>query len=395
MRRLIKYFLYTLYLPFWWLQRLIPRNKNIWVFGAWYGNRYSDNSRYFYEYVRKHHSEIKSIWLTRNSEIQEEIRLTGAKVYSVNSFKGIYYSLLAKNVFISSGKQDVNALCIHGANWIQLWHGSPAKKIGLDDKYANSNSFFQQKVVKNLFPFASEFNYDRIASNAPFFTTILSSAFGVPLNRIMETGTPRNDVFFLKEEDPFNTALRKRFSGCTLVYYLPTFRDNSTIKSMFSLPDYNKEELEKFLTLQNIVFVNKGHYVDNGLITDSVNEADSRIINLQDEDVSDVNYMLKDADALVTDYSSAYYDFLLVERPIIFAAFDLNEYLKGSRELYYKYNDAIAGPLVENWKEFYEAIENLNTLWNYKDLLHEKNKFFNKYRDNQNCERVYDTITKL
>lgn len=382
-------------MPFWWLQRLIPRNKNIWVFGAWYGNRYSDNSRYFYEYVREEHSTIKPIWLTRNSAIQQEIKLKGGNAYLVNSFKGIFYSLLARNIFISSGKQDVNALCINGAKWIQLWHGSPAKKIGLDDKYANSNSFFQQKIVKNLFPFASEFNYHRIASNAPFFTTILSSAFGTPIHRIIETGTPRNDVFFLKEEDPFNTSLRNQFPDCKLVYYLPTFRDNNTLKSMFSLPDYDKEELEKFLKLQNIVLVNKGHYVDNGLVKDTVRDLNSRIINLRDEEVSDVNYMLKDADALVTDYSSAYYDFLLVERPIIFAAFDLKEYLQGSRELYYEYTDAIAGPLVENWTEFYEALENLNILSEYKDLLHEKNKFFNKYSDNKNCERVYDTITKL
>lgn len=395
MRRLLKYLLYTLFLPFWWLQRLIPRNKNIWVFGAWYGNRYSDNSKYFYEYVREHHKEIKPIWLTRDREIQKEIKSKGGSILLVNSLKGIYYSLLAKNIFISSGKQDVNTLCINGANWIQLWHGSPAKKIGLDDKYANSNSFFQQKIVKNLFPFASEFNYHRIASNAPFFSTILSSAFGTPMNQIMETGTPRNDVFFLKEEDPFNTRLRNQFSDCKLVYYLPTFRDNSTIKSMFSLLDYDKAELEKFLTLQNIVLVNKGHYVDNSPVKDMVVEADSRIINLRDEEVSDVNFMLKDADALVTDYSSVYYDFLLVERPIIFAAFDLNEYLKGSRELYYEYTDAIAGPLVENWQNFYEALENLNTLSTYKNLLHEKNKFFNKYRDNQNCERVYETIIKL
>ena len=395
MTRLLKYLLYTLFLPFWWLQRLIPRNKNIWVFGAWYGNRFSDNSRYFYEYVQERHSEIKPIWLTRNREIQKVQEQKGNKVYLTHSFKGIYYSLLAKNVFISSGKKDVNSLCINGANWIQLWHGSPAKKIGLDDKYANSNSFFQQKVVKNLFPFASEFNYHRIASNAPFFSKILSSAFGTPMKQIMETGTPRNDVFFLEEEDPFNTRLREQFSDCKLVYYLPTFRDNSAVKSMFSLPDYHKEELEKFLTLHNIVLVNKGHYVDSVLLKAGETDSDSRVVNLQDEDVSDVNYMLKDADALITDYSSAYYDFLLVQRPIIFAAFDLKDYLQGSRELYYEYADAIAGPLVENWKDFYEALENLNTLSEYKVLLHEKNKFFNKYRDNQNCARVYETIIKL
>ena len=395
MVRLLKYLLYAFFLPIWWLQRLIPRKKNIWVFGAWYGNRFSDNSRYLYEYVLKNHREIKPIWLTRNLVLKNEIILNGGEAHLINSFKGIFYSLLAKNVFISSGKRDVNSLCVNGANWIQLWHGSPAKKIGLDDRYANSNSFFQQKIVKNVFPFASEFNYHCVASNAAFFSKILSSAFGVPMSRIMETGTPRNDVFFLKEEDPFNTEIRNRFEACKLVYYLPTFRDYGSTKSLFSLADYEATELEKFLSLHNLVLVNKGHYVDNGPLTSEANNSNSRLINLLDKNVSDINFMLKDADVLITDYSSAYYDFLLLERPIVFAAFDLAEYLQSSRELYYDYREAIAGPLVENWEELYNTLQKLDKPWEYYNLLHEKNTFFNKYHDNKNSMRVYDEVVKL
>jgi len=378
----------------WWLQKLIPRNKNVWVFGAWYGRRFSDNSRYLYEYVRKNHPEIKAIWLTRDDEIKDAIEQKGGLAFLTNSMKGICYSLIAKNILVSSGKRDVNALFINGANWIQLWHGSPAKKIGLDDKYANSNSFFQEKVVKPIFPFLSEFTNYRIASNSPVFSKILSSAFGIPLSRIMETGTPRNDVYYSKKEDDFNLALREKFHGCKLIYYLPTFRDFEGAKSLFTTDDYDEAKLLTFLEEHNYVLVSKGHYVDNQLAKKS-SDSHSRLVHLADKEVSDINFMLKDADLLITDYSSAYYDFLLTEKPIIFAAFDLKEYLAGSREMYFTYEDIVAGPIVKDWAALFQSLE---TIWEddtYQTLIKEKNKVFNKYHDANNSKRVFDTISNL
>lgn len=311
-----------------------------------------------------------------------------------NSLKGIVYSLKAKNVLISSGKRDVNPLFINGSNWIQLWHGSPAKKIGLDDRYSNSNSFFQQKIVKPIFPFLSEFTYYRIASNSPIFSKILSSAFGAPLSRIMETGTPRNDIFYSKKEDDFNKSLRKKYKGCRLIYYLPTFRDFEGAKSLFTTSDYDEPKLKAFLEGQNMVLVSKGHYVDNRLANES-SDSNGRLIHLADKEVSDINLMLKDADLLITDYSSAYYDFLLTERPIIFAAFDLKEYLAGSREMYFKYEDIVAGPIVKDWSSLLGSLETIWTDQHFKKLIKEKNTLFNKYHDADNSKRVFEKIHAL
>ena len=52
MIKLLKYIIYTFFIPFWWLQLLIPRNKNLWVFGAWFGEKYSDNAKVLFEYVK-------------------------------------------------------------------------------------------------------------------------------------------------------------------------------------------------------------------------------------------------------------------------------------------------------------------------------------------------------
>ena len=100
MIKTLKYILFLLFLPLWWGQYLIPRNKNIWVFGAWYGEKFSDNSKYLYLYLLKNHPEIKSIWLTRDRNLKTEIKKTGGYVYYTNSIKAVYYSLLAKNIIL-------------------------------------------------------------------------------------------------------------------------------------------------------------------------------------------------------------------------------------------------------------------------------------------------------
>jgi len=391
MQRLLKYTAYLFFLPLWWLQLIIPRKKKVWVFGAWYGNRFSDNSKQLYTYIKENHPDIRAIWLTRDAAIAKRVVQEGGEAYLTNSLNGIYASLLAKNVIVSSGKRDVNYFFINGARWIQLWHGNPMKKIGLDDKFSSAHSFFQKKIVASFFPFAYEYNYHVVVSNAEIFTDKMASAFQVPREKVLETGCPRNDIFYSADKDPFNEHLREKFKDCKLAYYLPTFRNHHQSKSLFTLDDYNKEAVELFLKKENIVLVSKGHYVDNNLDA-ATEEPTSRIINLSDENVSDINFMLKDADLLITDYSGAYFDFLLTEKPLIFAAFDLEDYQSSSREMYFNYETSVAGPIAKNWKEL---LQSLQTIWNndnFVTLVKEKNTIFNKYHDANNSKRVYELL---
>lgn len=120
-----KYILYTLWIPFWHLQRIIPRNKKLWIFGAWYGKKYSDNSRALFEFILEHDPSVNIIWLTKDVDIRNRIRLDGNKSELITSLKGIIYSLRAGVVCFSSGINDVNNFFINGAKIINLWHGSP------------------------------------------------------------------------------------------------------------------------------------------------------------------------------------------------------------------------------------------------------------------------------
>lgn len=389
-KKVLVYILYLFFLPIWFLQKLIIRNNKTWLFGAWYGQKYSDNSKYMYNFIRANRKEIKPIWLTRNQKIYQEIKKDGGDVYYVNSFKGVYYSLVAKYVFISSGKQDVNPFFIGGAQIIQLFHGSPIKKIALDDRFATSNTFFHKKILPILYPFIYEYNCNYVVSNSSIFSPILSSAFNVPIGNIIESGSPRNDSFYLKDETEIIKFVRKNFPFCKILLYLPTFRGNGQVQTIFNLKDFNPHQIEKFLEENNMVLISKAHYVDGVLEINS--NSKSRILHLNDASVPDVNLVLKDVDVLITDYSSVYFDFLHTKKPIIFAAFDLISYIANSREMYFDYETIISGPIVKSWDSLCAELLNINIGLIDSKRIEYNSGYFNKYLDDQNCKRLFDVI---
>ena len=63
-----KLLLYVINLPIYCLSLFVPRKNNIWIFGAWFGEKYSDNSKYLFEYVNQHHKNIQCIWLSRDRD---------------------------------------------------------------------------------------------------------------------------------------------------------------------------------------------------------------------------------------------------------------------------------------------------------------------------------------
>jgi len=390
---ILRYFLLLLFNPIWYLQLLIPRNKKIWIYGAWYGEKYSDNTKALYDYAVNNDKTIRSIWLTRKPTIKDRLTQEGRECFLVWSLKGVLLSLLAKKVIVCSSKKDVNPYFINGTIIVNTWHGCPMKRIGLDDEY-NNNSKIKKQIVSILFPFICEWNYHNVVSTAPEFSKVMSSSFDIPMNSVLETGYPRNDILYSKEVAPYNLKLKETFRNHKLVYYLPTFRTGNGAVSIFNLKDYDEKTFSNFLEKENIVFVSKAHFVDKVLVGEQ-SDSLSRIIQLSDSETLDINCLMKDADLLITDYSGAYFDFLLTEKPILFAAFDLLEYQSKSRKMYFIYEEIISGPIATNWVAITENLKTLLTENNYASQIKEKKKRFNTFNDSDSSKRLFDEISKL
>ena len=74
----LRYLLYIFFLPLWWLQLFSPRRRDVWIFGAWYGRRFSDNSKYLYMYVDENCPDIRN---TKVIDIYNELVDFGTKVH--------------------------------------------------------------------------------------------------------------------------------------------------------------------------------------------------------------------------------------------------------------------------------------------------------------------------
>jgi len=388
-------------LPVCWLSRIFPRNNKLWVFGAWFGTRYSDNARYLFEYVQRE-KDIKSIWITKNKDLISKIRRDGNHVFLSSSPLGVYYMLRAGVAIVSSGLVDLNGVLIHGAFKVNLWHGAPMKKLNFDDKRFESESLIKKharNIIHTILPYITETKtYDLILATSDYFQQIIASTFRVPDTNVKVLGYPRNDILFDgNHRSRYMEKLKELYNCKNIFAYLPTYRDFCNVDQckdfeLFYKYGFDREKIENFLEETNSILFIKLHYVAQERMKNQYFAEGSRIIYADENEVADINDVLIYIDVLITDYSGVYFDYLLLNRPVIFAAFDLEEYVK-QRGLYDDYGFYIGGPIAKNWAEVIEHAE--NALWNtkkYEDIRIEKNKIFNKYCDGNSSIRVCEYL---
>ena len=197
-----RYVGYIVFRPIWIMERIIPRNDKIWIFGAWFGEKYADNSKYLYEYVVQNEKEIKAVWITKSKEIYAQLKAKNFTVYKASSFLGIFFTLIAGYAFLTNGQTDVNCFFINGCKQVWLWHGMPLKKIlKCDDAYVKINRY-KKLVQEFLNPYHKLNPYVTITSS-DFFTPYLAESFGIDKARILNTGLPRCDAFFNEKREKF------------------------------------------------------------------------------------------------------------------------------------------------------------------------------------------------
>lgn len=387
--KVLKLILNVLFLPFWQLEKVFPRNEKTWIFGSRYGSEFSDNAKYLYEYVTHFHEEITAVWITSSNDVFKSLSEQKYKVFLSKSFKGIWYCLRAKYCFLVTSKSDVNARFINGAKIIYLWHGMPLKKIGYDRDFHNERQTLLQRI---LYPYNNLFSCYAMLTSSTFFTPFLCSAWKLSEKKIWPTGYPRCDIFYHEKHVccSYILNLRAQYHKCKIVLYMPTFRmavaNSSTPFNPF-VNEYGFDEKRFFEVLekQNIVFIYKPHVVDK---KSALNLKNNRFVYLHYEDVEDTYELLNSVDALVTDYSSVYFDFLCTRKPIFLLTPDYKEYTENSRSHYFDMFEEMYAPVCKNWQEF--CAELSNNSWKIPDETEVKK--FAEFSDGQSCKKIVKEI---
>ncbi len=329
------------------LSHFIPKQKNLWLFGSWFGSTFNDNSKYMYLYILKNHPEINAYWVTKNKDVYEKLNKIGLPVLKSSSLKGFIYSLRAKVYIMSSSVGDICGYCYTDKNLgIQLWHGVGIKKIGYSTDFGSFPPFY--KLKRKIFPFmANIYKFDIVISTSELWQKRFSEAFNIPIQSIPITGQPRCDIFYKK------TPEKKDYIQ---ILFTPTHRKqgHGEIKSIIP----TEEELEKinnFLKKKNAILKLKLHYYDMKHLPKNIKYSNIKVINF--DPMYDIQEELLNTDILLVDYSGIYFDFLLLDRPVVFTAFDLEDYEKNDQGFYEPFENIAAGKIAKNWEEVLEGIE--------------------------------------
>lgn len=386
---------YLVLLPLYWIACTHKKDDNLWIFGAWSGLERGDNSEAFYRHIVDRHPEINAVWLTTSRQVYHYFRTQGWKVRYANSPAGVMACWRARVGLLNCSKTDLNRYCLCGTELIQLWHGAPFKKIESDSVLLRDKEN-KDKTKWAKFPFLKDkFRYvisPSLESVRPF-----ASAFKVPEEDVLVTGYPRNDVLLRKPgaRPAIINSLGSDGPPEKVILYAPTFRD-SNMSSLQIFESFDTDKMNELLDTHGAILVIKAHL----LVARSFQELDltsDRIRVATPDDIPDLNPFFPHVDILITDYSSMFFDFLLLDRPIVFAPFDLESYLKKDREMYYDYDRITPGPKAHNWPDVISCLEEaLRTPQLFGNERAEVRKRFNQYCDDKSSERLYRQIlTKL
>jgi CDP-glycerol glycerophosphotransferase (TagB/SpsB family) len=390
----IKFFVLLIYIPIKYLIYLIPRKKEVWVFGEFAGRRYADNSKSLFKWVNKNQPNISAIWITKSKSIKCEVVDSGYSCYLAYEPKGILYGLIAKVYVYCCTSSDINHWTSFGAIKVNLWHGTPLKLIGRDIESKQDRDYkaFNSKGLKRIyyqlvFPGFFEFP-DILCSASKNISNRLMSAFDLTEKKVQVTGYPRNDQLFERQKvilgagKLLNLSIKERRK---IVTYLPTYRER--VEQPFFL-DWN--QLNEVMRECASIFVIKFHPFDKTTLDLDQYE----FIEVLESSV-DIYPLLSVTDILISDYSSVVFDYLLLDRPIIYFVYDLKEYVSVDRSLYETFESTVAGDITGNSDELIVAIK--------KNLTTDKNKVerrrmsvkYNDFIDGNSSKRVFSKIIKL
>ena len=394
----IKYWLQILLLPVYGFSFLIPRNKKIWVFGCGFGKRFADNPRYLYLYISQNCSEqIRPIWISKNKEIVNFLNQNHYEAYYYLSWKGIITCLRSAVYVFDNYSKDINFWLSGGATKVNLWHGSGNKKTNYDnkfDKIRHPNNLYE---VWTSFPrrLSDEKPHHYTLATSEAMSSIFVSAFKTDSKHIIIDGYPRNDILFdecgiknivtKKENDLLDIIYKKKRDQIKIIAYMPTFRDSEEkLLQILQL-----EELNKFLDINRLFLIIKLH--PKSKIKNKFANLKYTNIILADAEI-DVYSFLKEVDLLITDYSSVYTDYLLLDRPVIAFHYDWELYNQNTRDSYIEHDVYMPEVKVQNMYELEGAIlELLNVDRCKKDRISTRNRMF-RYQDGNASKRITKRI---
>ncbi|WP_421356315.1 CDP-glycerol glycerophosphotransferase family protein [Pseudocitrobacter faecalis] len=361
------------------LNGLIPKKNNRVLFKS--VPDYAGNCKALSDYILKEHPEYEVVWLYSKYK-SDEGRINWVKK---GTFLGYWYVFTSK--YIVTTHNEMIGVKAFNQVYLSLWHGMPLKKV----------CYLADKEVMLMESFSAK----RIATSE-IMRSIIASAFNERVDNVIVTGQPRNDFLFDKKDFDFLSEREYK----KIVLFAPTFRQNSYVHdktdgakienaNFLRVQDFDLGKLQEFLKLNDVLLLVKLHPFEENALNGIEFPDNIKIIKSEgfNSHGYDINHLLAISDCLITDYSSIYFDYLILNKPIGFLIPDCESYIN-SRGGFTLEPISFWMP-GEKLSLQCELIDFLNTvLIELKDshILNrtQVNDALNTYKDGFNSKRVFD-----
>ena len=366
------------------------------LFEAFGGRNYTCSPKAIYEKMltMKEFKDYTFVWSfidPSKHEVKKDKRLKIIKSKSKEYYK-----------YISISKYwIVNSIIEEGITkkkdqvYVQCWHGTPLKRLRYDIVVNGASLNSVEEIRKRNDIDAKKFDY--FISPSKYCTEKFTSAFNLKAlgkeNIIIEEGYPRNDFLFNKTKKDID-AIKKKLGlplDKKVIFYLPTFRDNqhtSGVGYTYKL-GIDFDSLKKKFSKEYVILFSPHYFIENSI---DLTKYKGFIYNVARYD--EINELYLVSDIIMTDYSSVFFDYANLKRPMLFYMYDIDDY-KGNLRDFYISLDELPGPIAKTQDELENNLKNIDKEFKKNKEKYEKfNEKYNYLDDGNASERVIKVIFK-
>ena len=371
------------------MQKVVLVDDKTVIFIAFHGRGYTDNPKYIHQEMLKQSrfDDYRFVWAVKKPKTTEIER---SKVIRYNSLSYFYYMCKAK-YWIVNCKLPKHIQKKENQFYLQTWHGTPLKRLAHDIVEVENQTFYRsgmnrKQMTDTYDNDVSKYNY-MIAPNE-FSFEVFQSAFRINPERLIKTGYPRNDFLTNIKVEEID-EIKARFhipANKKVLLYAPTWRDNS-----YNTRGYTFELKADFHRWKEVlgdeyIVLFKPHYL---IINKFEGDESLKDFVISIDANADINDLYVISDVLVTDYSSVFFDYANLNRPMYFYMFDLEEYADELRGFYFDIYETMPGDIISNEEDLLQKIKEGNYDYSRLEAFNQK---FNEWQDGHASQRVLDLV---
>lgn len=362
----------------WVLSKIVPTSKKVIYFESFMGRQFSDNPRAIFDYINQEYPEYTCYWGVQKGS-EANFNDTQLNLVPKLSLKWFYVLARSKYWVVNTAFHSW-VVKSRKTVYLQTWHGTPLKKIGLD--------LMDDQIPDNWnkpFPYKEQLakegaRWDYLVSPNPYSSLIFKRCFDFK-GTMLETGYPRNDYLSTNQETQTLLNIKKRLElplDKKIILYAPTWRDDNVFQLKLDMARLKAELGEEYF------FVLRTHYS----VTKVENYEDIPGFSKQLDQETDIRELYLVSDILITDYSSVFFDYAVLKRPIIFYCYDMDRYKEDLRGFYFDFEKEAPGPIVRTETDLLNAIDRTRFQGIQTDFVND----FLSYEDGHATNRVVDYL---